>query len=110
MAISCRRSDRRIAAPDLVTNASFPTLAAEALGVSREEGLDAHAERLRSLDAVNARRDGAVDSETIKKLGVRPSGAPLPFEFFDYRPGHARSPMTPNVWHVVPRMSQSALF
>jgi hypothetical protein len=31
----------RIATPDLVTNSYFPALAAEELGVFREEGLDA---------------------------------------------------------------------
>jgi NitT/TauT family transport system substrate-binding protein len=51
----------RIATPDLVTNSYFPALAAEELGVFREEGLDAHVELLPSLDAVNALRDGAVD-------------------------------------------------
>ncbi len=51
----------RIATPDLVTNSYFPALAAEELGVYREEGVDAHVELLPSLDAVNALRDGAVD-------------------------------------------------
>src|SRR5262245_50802986 len=51
----------RIATPDLVTNSYFPALAAEELGVLREEGLDAHVELLPSLEAVNALRDGAVD-------------------------------------------------
>src|SRR2546427_12104183 len=51
----------KIATPDLVTNSYFPALAAEELGVFREEGLDAHVELLPSLDAVNALRDGAVD-------------------------------------------------
>ena len=51
----------RIATPDLVTNSYFAALAAEELGVYREEGLDAHVELLPSLDAVNALRDGAVD-------------------------------------------------
>src|SRR2546425_1324509 len=51
----------RIATPDLVTNSYFPALAAEELGLYREEGLDAHVELLPSLDAVNALRDGAVD-------------------------------------------------
>jgi NitT/TauT family transport system substrate-binding protein len=51
----------RIATPDLVTNSYFPALAAEELGVYREEGLDAHVELLPSLDAVNALRDGVVD-------------------------------------------------
>ena len=50
----------RIATPDLVTNSYFPALAAEELGLYREEGLDAHVELLPSLDAVNALRDGAV--------------------------------------------------
>src|SRR5437899_1880791 len=36
-------------------------LAAEEVGVYREEGLEAHVELLPSLDAVNALRDGAVD-------------------------------------------------
>ncbi|HEY2993635.1 MAG TPA: ABC transporter substrate-binding protein [Methylomirabilota bacterium] len=51
----------RIATPDLVTNSYFPALAAEELGIYREEGLDAHVELLPSLDAVKALRDGAVD-------------------------------------------------
>ncbi|MGH7391146.1 MAG: ABC transporter substrate-binding protein [Candidatus Rokuibacteriota bacterium] len=51
----------KIATPDLVTNSYFPALAAEELGVYREEGLDAHVELLPSLDAVNALRDGLVD-------------------------------------------------
>jgi ABC-type nitrate/sulfonate/bicarbonate transport system substrate-binding protein len=51
----------RIATPDLVTNSYFPALAAEELGIYREEGLDAHLELLPSLDAVNALRDGTVD-------------------------------------------------
>jgi ABC-type nitrate/sulfonate/bicarbonate transport system substrate-binding protein len=51
----------RIATPDLVTNSYFPALAAEELGVFREEGVDAHVELLPSLDAVHALRDGAVD-------------------------------------------------
>jgi len=44
-----------------VTNSYFPALAAEELGVYREEGLDAHVQLLPSLDAVNALRDGGVD-------------------------------------------------
>jgi ABC-type nitrate/sulfonate/bicarbonate transport system substrate-binding protein len=51
----------RIATPDLVTNSYFPALAAEELGIFREEGLDAHVTLLPSLEAVNALRDGAVD-------------------------------------------------
>lgn len=51
----------RIATPDLVTNSYFPALAAEELGLFREEGLDAQVELLPSLDAVNALRDGAVE-------------------------------------------------
>jgi len=51
----------RIATPDLVTNSYFPALAAEELGIFREEGIDAHVELLPSLDAVNALRDGVVD-------------------------------------------------
>ena len=51
----------RIATPDLVTNSYFPALAAEELGIFREEGIDAHVELLPSLDAVNALRDGTVD-------------------------------------------------
>jgi len=50
-----------IATPDLVTNSYFPALAAEELGLYREQGLDAHVELLPSLDAVNALRDGSVD-------------------------------------------------
>ena len=51
----------KIATPDLVTNSYFPALAAEELGVYRDEGLEAHVELLPSLDAVNALRDGKVD-------------------------------------------------
>jgi len=51
----------RIATPDLVTNSYFPALAAEELGVYREEGLEAHVELLPSLEAVSALRDGGVD-------------------------------------------------
>ena len=51
----------RIATPDLVTNSYFPALAAEELGLYREEGLDAHVELMPSLDAVNGLRDGQVD-------------------------------------------------
>ena len=51
----------RIATPDLVTNSYFPALAAEELGLYREEGIEAHLELLPSLAAVNALRDGTVD-------------------------------------------------
>ena len=51
----------RIATPDLVTNSYFPALAAEELGLFREEGIAAHLEAMPSLAAVNALRDGAVD-------------------------------------------------
>ena len=51
----------RIATPDLVTNSYFPALAAEELGIYREEGIDAHLELMPSLAAVNALREGAVD-------------------------------------------------
>jgi ABC-type nitrate/sulfonate/bicarbonate transport system substrate-binding protein len=51
----------RIATPDLVTNSYFPALAAEELGLFRDEGLDAHVVLLPALEAVNALRDGAVD-------------------------------------------------
>jgi ABC-type nitrate/sulfonate/bicarbonate transport system substrate-binding protein len=51
----------RIATPDLVTNSYFPALAAEELGIYREEGLDAHVELRPSLEAVHGLRDGAVD-------------------------------------------------
>src|SRR5213593_2430670 len=51
----------RISTPDLITNSYFPALAAEELGLYREEGLDAHVELLPSLDAVTALRDGGVD-------------------------------------------------
>ena len=51
----------RISTPDLVTNSYFPALAAEELGLFREEGSDAHVELLSSLEAVTALRDGAVD-------------------------------------------------
>src|SRR3989442_13155145 len=51
----------KVATPDLVTNSYFPALAAEELGLYREEGLEAQVQLLPSLDAVNALRDGAVD-------------------------------------------------
>jgi len=51
----------KIATPDLVTNSYFPALAAEELGLYRDEGVEAHVELLPSLEAVNALRDGAVD-------------------------------------------------
>jgi NitT/TauT family transport system substrate-binding protein len=51
----------RIATPDLVTNSYFPALAAEELGLFREEGVDAHVELIPSVGAVHALRDGAVD-------------------------------------------------
>jgi NitT/TauT family transport system substrate-binding protein len=51
----------KIATPDLVTNSYFPALAAEELGLFRDEGIDARVELLPSLDAVHALRDGAVD-------------------------------------------------
>jgi NitT/TauT family transport system substrate-binding protein len=51
----------RIATPDLVTNSYFPALAAEELGIYREEGIDAHVALRPSLEAVNALRDGAVN-------------------------------------------------
>ncbi len=51
----------KISTPDLVTNSYFPALAAEELGLFREQGLDAHVELLPSLGAVTALRDGAVD-------------------------------------------------
>jgi NitT/TauT family transport system substrate-binding protein len=51
----------RIATPDLVTNSYVPALAAEELGLYREEGIEAHVELLPSLDAVKALRDGGVD-------------------------------------------------
>src|SRR5215470_9869922 len=50
-----------IAVPDLVTNSYFPALAAEELGLFRDEGLDAHVELIPSLGAVHALRDGAAD-------------------------------------------------
>jgi ABC-type nitrate/sulfonate/bicarbonate transport system substrate-binding protein len=51
----------KIATPDLVTNSYFPALAAEELGLYRDEGIDAHVELMPSLDAVNALRDGRAD-------------------------------------------------
>ena len=51
----------KIATPDLVTNSYFPALAAEELGLYREEGIDAHLALMPSLEAVNALRDGDVD-------------------------------------------------
>jgi len=51
----------KIATPDLVTNSYFPALAAEELGLFREQGVDAHVELLPSLGAVTALREGAAD-------------------------------------------------
>lgn len=51
----------RIATPDLVTNSYFPALAAEELGLYRDEGVDARVELRPSVASVNALRDGAVD-------------------------------------------------
>jgi ABC-type nitrate/sulfonate/bicarbonate transport system substrate-binding protein len=51
----------RIATPDLVTNSYFPALAAEELGLFRDQGVDAHVELVPSLGAVTALRDGTVD-------------------------------------------------
>jgi ABC-type nitrate/sulfonate/bicarbonate transport system substrate-binding protein len=51
----------KIATPDFVTNSYFPTVAAEELGLFREESIDAHVELRPSLDAVHALRDGVVD-------------------------------------------------
>ena len=68
----------RMATPDLVTNSYFPALAAEELGISREEGIDARVELLPSLDAVNALRDGVVDFVAGGALSCSkpPSSAP----------------------------------
>src|SRR2546426_10119639 len=87
----------RIATPDLVTNSYFPALAAEELGLYREEGLDAHVELLPSLDAVNALRDGAVDFVA--------GGAPTMLLAFPGWEG-AKLPVTPShgtPWPLVPR-------
>lgn len=51
----------RIATPDLVTNSYFPALAAEELGLYREEGVDARMELRPSVASANALRDGAAD-------------------------------------------------
>lgn len=52
----------RIAVPDLVSNSYFPVIAAVALGVCRDEGLDASLALVSPLtDCVTALRDGTVD-------------------------------------------------
>jgi len=51
----------RISTPDLVTNSYFPALAAEELGLFRQEGLDAHMELRPALKSVYALRDGEAD-------------------------------------------------
>lgn len=51
----------RIATPDLITNSYFPALAAEELGLFRQEGLDAHVELRPALESVYALRDGEAD-------------------------------------------------
>src|SRR5262249_59342800 len=90
----------RIATPDLVTNSYFPALAAEELGLYREEGLDAAVTLLPSLEAVNALRDGAVDFvaggappmllAVPEWPGAKPVGAlsPGPPWALGLRPGH----------------------
>jgi len=52
----------RIAAVDLVSNTCFPALAADELGVFKDEGLDAHIELVSALGATKALRNGAVDA------------------------------------------------
>jgi NitT/TauT family transport system substrate-binding protein len=51
----------RIAAVDLVSNTCFPLLAADELGLFREEGLDVEIELLPMLRGTQALRSGAVD-------------------------------------------------
>jgi ABC-type nitrate/sulfonate/bicarbonate transport system substrate-binding protein len=52
----------RIAAVDLVSNTSFPALAAKELGFYKTEGLDAHIELVAMLGATKALRDGSADA------------------------------------------------
>ena len=97
----------RIATPDLVTNSYFPALAAEELGLFREEGIEAHVELLPSLDAVNALRDGAVDfvaggaHTTLLAFpgldGREGRGHPVPGDAVAARParGHSRAARRP---------------
>src|SRR2546427_13006647 len=91
----------KIATPDLVTNSYFPALAAEELGVYREEGLDAHVELLPSLDAVNALRDGAVDFVA--------GGAPtMLLAFPGGRGAKLAGPLSPGTpWRLGPRPGPS---
>jgi len=53
----------RIAVSDVVSNTSFPVLAAEELGFFKAEGLDAHVELIAPVTkALSALREGAVDA------------------------------------------------
>ncbi len=52
----------RIAAVDLVSNTSFPALAAKELGFYKAEGLDAKIELVAMLGATKALRDGSADA------------------------------------------------
>jgi ABC-type nitrate/sulfonate/bicarbonate transport system substrate-binding protein len=52
----------RIAAVDLVSNTSFPALAAKELGFFKAEGLDAHIELIAMLGATKALRNGNADA------------------------------------------------
>jgi NitT/TauT family transport system substrate-binding protein len=52
----------RIAAVDLISNTSFPALAADELGYFKAEGLDARIELLAMLGATKALRNGGADA------------------------------------------------
>lgn len=52
----------RIAAVDLVSNTCFPALAADELGLFRDEGLDARIELVPALGATRALRSGTMDA------------------------------------------------
>lgn len=52
----------RIAAVDLVSNTCFPALAADELGLFRDEGVDARIELVPMLGATRALRDGTADA------------------------------------------------
>jgi hypothetical protein len=53
----------RIAVSDVVSNTSFPVLAAEELGFFKAEGLDAHVELIAPVTkAISVLREGAADA------------------------------------------------
>src|SRR5437764_12139302 len=63
--------DLKLAIPDLISNSSFPALAAAELGFFEREGLDVTAELIFPVDrAYEALRDGAIDF-----VGGAPHGA-----------------------------------